>query len=78
MDKKIMVEMNTKRNAIEIWIYNRKGFYNFKEYISLQGTNLKDLQKKYKGYRFIDKQNILAKLNTSQNQAIEAQKIASR
>lgn len=59
MEKKIMIEKNTKKDSIEIWEYNKKGFYNFKEYLPLNKTSLSNIKKQYKKYTIIDKEGLL-------------------
>lgn len=66
MEKKIMIEKNLKKNKIEVWEYNRKGFYNFKEYLPLDNTSLLAIKKQFKKYTIIDKNNLLEDINTKQ------------
>lgn len=66
MEKKIMIEKNLKKNRIEVWEYNRKGFYNFKEYLPLDNTSLLVIKKQFKKYTIIDKNNLLEDINTKQ------------
>lgn len=62
MEKKIMIDIEQKKNLLEIWEYNRKGFYNFKEYIPLDKFNIKLFKKQYKKYTIIDKKHVLENL----------------
>lgn len=66
MEKKIIIEKNLKKNRIEVWEYNRKGFYNFKEYLPLDNTSLLVIKKQFKKYTIIDKNNLLEDINTKQ------------
>lgn len=66
MEKKIMIEKNLKKNRIEVWEYNRKGFYNFKEYLPLDNASLLAIKKQFKKYTIIDKNNLLKDINTKQ------------
>lgn len=66
MEKKIMIDKNTKKNKIEIWEYNRKGFYNFKEYLPIDNTSLLAIKKQYKKYIIIDKNNLLEDIMPNQ------------
>ena len=66
MEKKIMIEKNLKKNRIEVWEYNRKGFYNFKEYLPLDNTSLLVIKKQFKKYTIIDQNNLLEDINTKQ------------
>lgn len=63
MEKKIMIDIEQKKNLIEIWEYNRKGFYNFKEYIPLEKFNIKLFKKQYKKYTIVDKKHLLENLD---------------
>lgn len=63
MEKKIMIDIEQKKNLLEIWEYNRKGFYNFKEYIPLEKFNIKLFKKQYKKYTIIDKKHLLESLD---------------
>lgn len=63
MEKKIMIDIEQKKNLLEIWEYNRKGFYNFKEYIPLDKFNIKLFKKQYKKYTIIDKKHLLESLD---------------
>lgn len=62
MEKKILIDIEQKKNLLEIWEYNRKGFYNFKEYIPLEKFNIKLFKKQYKKYTIIDKKHLLENL----------------
>ena len=59
MIKKIMIEKSRNKNKIEVWEYNKKGFYNFKEYVPLSIEGIKSIKKSYKNHTIIDKSNIL-------------------
>lgn len=63
MEKKILIDIEQKKNSLEIWEYNRKGFYNFKEYIPLEKFNIKLFKKQYKKYTIIDKKHLLESLD---------------
>lgn len=66
MEKKIMIEISNKKDRIEIWEYNKKGFYNFKEYLPLDNPSLLSIKKQYKKYTIIDKNNLLRDINIKQ------------
>ena len=56
--KKIKIEKSTTRpGVIELWKFNRRGYYNFVEYLQLQ--ELPKITKQFKGYEIIDKQHCL-------------------
>lgn len=58
MNKKIKLEKCTTRpNLVELWKYNKKGYYNFIEYI--EKPTLQQIQKRFRGYQIIDKQECL-------------------
>ena len=63
MERKIMIDIEKKKNSLEIWEYNRKGFYNFKEYIPLDKFNITLFKKQYKKYTIIDKKHLLESLD---------------
>lgn len=65
MEKKIMIDIEQKKNLLEVWEYNRKGFYNFKEYIPLDKFNIKLFKKQYKKYTIIDKKHLLDNLDNN-------------
>ena len=60
MDKKIKIELDKNKSLIELWQFNKKGYYNFKNYLPLTQESIKILQKQYKQFEIIDKQEILA------------------
>lgn len=56
--KKIKLEKSaTRPGLVEIWKFNRRGYYNFVEY--LQMADLPTITRKFKGYEVVDKQHCL-------------------
>lgn len=64
MEKKIMIDTNKEQTKFEIWEYNRKGFYNFKQYISFDSFNIKEFKRQYKKYTIIDRKHLLNSFTT--------------
>lgn len=56
--KKIKLEKSaTRPGLVEIWKFNKRGYYNFVEHLQMQ--EISKISKQFKGYEIVDKQHCL-------------------